>query len=182
MFYGKRIRLRGVEREDVPRFVEWMNDPEVIEGLVMFWPMSSGEEQRWFERLADREPLQKPLSIDMREGEGWRHIGSCGYHNLEWNNRAVEIGISIGDKSVWNQGYGTETVALMVQHAFETLNLNRVFLQVHANNKRAIRAYEKCGFVQEGALRQAVYKHGQYQDMLVMSILRSEWEASKQEG
>jgi RimJ/RimL family protein N-acetyltransferase len=179
MFYGKRIRLRGVEKEDIPRFVEWMNDPEVIEGLLIYWPMSTADEQRWFERLADREMVEKPLSIDMREGEGWRHIGSCGFHNIEWNNGMAEIGISIGEKSVWNQGLGTETVALMLQVGFETLNLNRVYLRVHSNNKRAIRSYEKCGFVHEGALRQAVYQHGKYQDLLFMSVLRSEWESSK---
>lgn len=179
MFYGKRIRLRGVEKDDVPRFVEWMNDPEVLEGLVIFWPMSTADEQRWFERLADRDAVEKPLSIDMRDGDGWKHIGSCGYHNFEWPNRLAEIGISIGDKSVWNQGYGTETVVLMLQHGFETLNLNRICLRVHANNKRAIRAYEKCGFVHEGALRQAVYQRGNYQDLLLMSVLRSEWESSK---
>jgi diamine N-acetyltransferase len=179
MFYGKRIRLRSVERDDIPRFVEWMNDPEVTAGLVIFWPMSSADEQRWFEALASREQLERPLSIDLRTADGWKHIGSCGYHNIEWHNRSAEIGISIGDKSAWNQGYGTETVSLMLQHGFETLNLNRIFLQVHETNQRAICSYGKCGFVHEGRLRQAVYKNGRYQDMLIMSVLRSEWESSK---
>lgn len=177
MIYSERIRLRGVEREDLPNFVVWMNDPEVIEGLLVFWPMSSVDEARWLESLGGREQAEKPLAIDARVGETWRHIGSCGFHNLEWKIREAEFGISIGDKSFWNQGYGTETVQLLLKTGFETLNLNRIYLHVNADNLRAIRAYEKCGFVHEGRLRQAVYQHGHYQDLLVMSVLRAEWDA-----
>lgn len=177
MIYGERIRLRGVEKEDLPNFVAWMNDPEVIDGLLVFWPMSSADETRWIESLGGREQVEKPLSIEARVGEAWRHIGSCGFHNFEWKIREAEFGISIGDKSFWNQGYGTETVELLLKTGFETLNLNRIYLHVNAENLRAIRAYEKCGFVHEGRLRQAVYQHGHYQDLLVMSVLRAEWDA-----
>ena len=70
---------------------------------------------------------------------------------------------------------------LLVQHGFETLNLNRVALRVFANNARAIRCYEKVGFVHEGRMRQAHYDQGEYIDILWMSILRDEWEVKKGE-
>jgi len=89
------------------------------------------------------------------------------------------VGIAIGDKSFWNKGCGTEAMGLLLRHGFDTLNLNRVFLRVHEPNKRAIRAYEKAGFIKEGCLRQAVFKNGSYQDMFIMSVLRSEWEANR---
>jgi len=89
----------------------------------------------------------------------------------------------IGDKSVWNQGLGTETISLLLKHGFETLNLNRIALKVYSDNPRARRTYEKTGFVHEGTLRQAVYKNGHYGDIELMSILRSEWDArAKEEG
>jgi RimJ/RimL family protein N-acetyltransferase len=81
----------------------------------------------------------------------------------------------LGEKDEWNQGYGTETMTLLLQHCFNTLNLNRVFLQVYAQNERAKQAYKKAGFIEEGRLREAVYKHGNYDDLIVMSALRSEW-------
>jgi RimJ/RimL family protein N-acetyltransferase len=65
-------------------------------------------------------------------------------------------------------------VRLLVKHGFETLNLNRIYLQVFANNPRAIRAYEKAGFIHEGRKRQAEFRDGQYIDVLLMSILRDE--------
>lgn len=175
MIYGKRIRLRGTERADLPKYYEWINDPEVFDGLSIFLPMSLKDEEQWLENMNQRDQAEKSLSIEMRERKGWRLIGNCGFFNIEWTNRAAEFGIMIGDKSVWNKGYGTETVGLLVQHGFETLNFNRIYLRVYSTNPRAIRSYEKAGFIREGTLRQAVYRHGAYADIHIMSILRSEW-------
>jgi RimJ/RimL family protein N-acetyltransferase len=85
----------------------------------------------------------------------------------------------VGDKTVWNQGYGSEAAKLMLQHGFENLNLHRIYLRVYENNPRAIRSYEKVGYVHEGRMRQAVYKNGKFEDVLLMSVLRSEWDAIK---
>ncbi len=181
MIYGKRIRLRAIERTDLPRCQEWLNDPEVIEGLAQIIPLSSMDEDRWFEQAMGREQAARPMAMEVRDGTDWRYIGNTGLMNLEWVPRAAELGIFIGDKSVWNKGYGTEAVELLLAHGFQTFNLNRIYLQVFANNLRARRSYEKAGFVLEGTLRQAVFRHGQYIDMLIMSILRSEW-TGRQEG
>ncbi len=180
MIYGKRIRLRGVERTDIPKSFEWINDPEVNEGLAIYLPMSMQDEEQWFERIAQRDQAEKPMAIEAREGEGWKLIGNCSVFNIEWMPRAAELGIMIGDKSVWNQGYGTETMQLLLQHGFETLNLNRIYLRVFSTNPRAISAYEKAGFVLEGILREAVYKHRIYADVHIMSVLRSEWKSNKE--
>jgi len=179
MIYGKRIRLRAIEREDLPAFVEWLNDPEVIAGLVFHVPMSLEDEGKWFEGLSNRPAEERPLCIEVKTGEGWHMIGDMGLHNIEWTQRAAEMGIMIGDKSYWNQGYGTEAMTLLLKYGFETLNLNRMYLRVYETNLRAIRAYEKAGFVHEGRLRQALYADGKYHDGLVMSVLRSEWDARK---
>jgi diamine N-acetyltransferase len=179
MIYGKRIRLRAVEREDLPKFVEWMNDPEVTTGLLLRLPLSMAEEQRWFEGLAQRPPAERVLAIEIRDGDTWRMIGTTAFHEINTVDREAEFGISIGDKSAWNQGYGAETTQLMLRHGFETLNLNRIYLHVHADNPRAIRTYEKVGYVHEGCMREAVYKRGQYHDVHIMSVLRSEWDELK---
>jgi RimJ/RimL family protein N-acetyltransferase len=95
---------------------------------------------------------------------------------MDWVNRSAEVGIFIGDKPSWNQGYGREAMRLMLKHAFETLNLNRVYLRVFAENARGIKAYEHAGFQHEGCQRQACYQEGHYQDVLMMSVLRQEWD------
>jgi len=181
IIYGKRVRLRGAERSDLEQFIKWVNDPEVTAGLTLFLPMSSVDEEKWFEAAMKRPQEEKPLVIDMKDGENWRLIGNSSYFDFDWIARAAEVGIMIGDKTVWNQGYGTEVMSLLLRHGFETLNLNRVYLRVYADNKRAIRTYEKVGFVHEGRMRQSVYKHGAYNDVLYMSVLHEEWDARKKE-
>lgn len=172
---GDRVRLRAIEREDLPRFVEWLNDPDVIQGLSIYLPLSFADEQNWFENVLKSPPAERPLAIDLRAGSDWVPVGNCGFHVIDWKNRSGELGISIGEKLYWNQGYGTEVMKLLLRHGFETLNLNRIYLRVFVNNLRAIRSYEKSGFTHEGRQRQAEFRQGQYLDVLSMSILRSEW-------
>jgi len=179
IIYGERIRLRAIEKKDVEKFHEWINDPEVTEGLSLYLPMSLRDEENWFEGLANRPQQERPLAIECRDGNGWKLIGDCGYFDLDSSAHTGEIGIMVGDKTAWNQGYGTEVMGLLLRHGFETLNLNRASLRVYAGNPRAIRAYEKAGFVLEGRLRQAVYKRGTYGDILIMSVLRTEWDAKR---
>ena len=181
IMYGKRIRLRAVEREDVQKFHEWVNDPEVTRGLMLYLPMSMRDEMDWFEGLAKRDPNQRPLAIEVRKGKAWKLIGNCGVFDIEMTYRSAELGIMIGDKAEWNKGYGSEAMTLLLRHGFETLNLNRIALRVYEENVRAVRSYEKAGFILEGRLRQAVYKHGTYDDVLLMRVLRSEWESRKKD-
>jgi RimJ/RimL family protein N-acetyltransferase len=72
-------------------------------------------------------------------------------------------------------------MSLLRRHGFETLNLNRIYLRVYADNPRARRSYEKAGFVEEGCLRESVFRHGKYGDLFIMSVLRSEWTIRKEE-
>lgn len=182
MIIGDRVRLRSAERDDVPLFHQWLNDPEVTHGLSLRLPFSLASEERWFEELAGRPASEQPLAIEIRDGDAWRLIGNSGFMDVSAIDRGAEIGLFIGDKSCWDRGYGEEVVRMLLDYGFGTLNLERVWLRVYDFNPRAIRCYEKCGFVHEGRLRRAVYKHGQYGDVLVMSVLRSEWEASRGRG
>jgi RimJ/RimL family protein N-acetyltransferase len=181
IIYGERIRLRAVEREDVKKFCIWVNDPEVTRHLTLYLPLSTVDEENWFDSLSKREQSEKPLAIEIRDGDGWKLIGNCGVFGMDTVSRVGELGIMIGEKEEWNKGYGTETMTLLLCHCFETLNLNRVYLHVYAENLRGKRAYEKAGFVEEGRLREAIYKRGKYDDVFVMSVLRSEWNLRNEE-
>jgi len=179
MIYGKRIRLRAPEREDIPHFVQWLNDPEVRFGLANYLPMSTPEEEKWFESMLSRPAAEHPLTIEIQPQGKWKAIGNISFFNIDWRVRSAEVGIFIGEKEFWNQGYGTETMQLFLKHGFETLNFNRIFLVVFENNPRAIRAYEKAGFVLEGRQRQAMFMDGEYIDVLMMSVLRRDFSSEK---
>jgi RimJ/RimL family protein N-acetyltransferase len=172
---GERIRLRAISRDDLPMFVDWLNDQDVREGLSLHYPMSVDNEQKWYDAMLQEPIDEHPLTIEIRNGDAWVTVGNCGFHKIDWRNRSAEVGIFIGEKSYWNQGYGTETMRLLLSHGFDTLNLNRIFLRVFSQNARAIRAYEKVGFKYEGLFRQAEYQKGRYIDVQFMSVLHSEW-------
>ena len=179
MLYGKRIRLRGNERSDLPKFVEWLNDPDVRSYFSMSLPISQAAEEQWFENMLKRPSEEQSLGIEIKDGDGWRLIGNCGIFDIKWRARSAEVGLFIGDKSCWNKGYGTEVMRLLLRHGFGTLNLSRIFLRVDAENLGGIRAYEKAGFVHEARLRESDFREGKYCDDLIMSVLRSEWTPEK---
>ena len=179
MLKGDRVRLRRIERSDLPGFVAWLNDPEVRRHLALVYPMSQVQEDAWFEEQLKAEPAAQPFAIEAqreRGGDGeWVLLGAIGLHLVDWRNRWAELGIFLGDKSRWGKGLGTEATRLLVRFAFDTLNLNRVFLRVYADNARAIRCYEKVGFVREGLKRQDRILDGRFGNTLVMGLLREEW-------
>jgi diamine N-acetyltransferase len=181
MIQGKRVRLRRDERADIPKFVTWLNDPEVRRYLSLMLPISMVNEEQWFENMLKLPAPEQPFAIEIRTTSpedatgAWQMIGNCSFMDVDHTALSAEVGLFIGDKSCWNKGYGTEVMRLLLHFGFQTLNLNRIFLRVDEDNQGGIRAYEKAGFVQEGRLRQAIYREGQYHDVLIMSVIRTEW-------
>jgi diamine N-acetyltransferase len=184
MIYGECIRFRAAERNDLPRFVTWLNDPEVRQNLSLQLPLSLAAEEKWFESMLQRPPSEQVMVIEIRQAEGddWLAIGNCSLMGIDWRNRSAEFGIFIGEKEQWNKGYGTAATRLMLRHGFDNLNLHRIMLRVFETNHRAIRTYEKAGYVHEGRQRQGIFLDGKYVDVLLMSVLLPEWELMKGKG
>ncbi|MDP9411100.1 MAG: GNAT family N-acetyltransferase, partial [Actinomycetota bacterium] len=105
-------------------------------------------------------------------------VGRCGLYNIDRTARHAELGIGIGEREYWGRGYGREAVGLLLDYAFRLRNLRRVWLEVHADNERGMRAYRSCGFVEEGRMREHVWLAGRYVDNVIMGVLREEWEGS----
>lgn len=176
MIYGERIRLRAIERSDLAHFVTWLNDPDVYKNLLIYLPLSQTNEENWYENILTRPMDEHPMVIEIQQKDDWLPIGNCGFIDIDWRSRSGELGIFIGEKQLWNKGYGTEAMRLLLKHGFNTLNLHRVALEVYATNLRGIRSYEKAGFIHEGGKREAIFRDGKYIDLLQMSVLRKEWE------
>ncbi|HHV81053.1 MAG TPA: GNAT family protein [bacterium] len=177
---GDKIYFRGLELDDLDKLVSWINDPEVTLFLTMGRiPLNSIREEEWVRNLYKNQN-DIVMGIVLKDGD--QLIGDIGLHKIDWVSREGTLGIMIGEKEYQNKGYGTEAVLLMLNYAFEVLNLNRIELTVFEFNKRAIRCYEKGGFTLEGRLREKIYKDGMYRDVLIMSILKDEWKDKKGEG
>jgi RimJ/RimL family protein N-acetyltransferase len=175
MITGKRVRLRAISKDDLPAFVDWLNDPEVNRNVAIYYPLPMEQEENWFKVMSTHAVEEQPLAIEIKDEKGWKLAGDMSFLNFDQHERSAEIGIFIGEKAAWNKGYGTEAMRLMVDYGFNNLNLNRIYLRVFETNPRGIRCYEKAGFQHEGRQRQAHFLDGKYVDVLMMSILKNEW-------
>lgn len=173
---GERVYLRAQERSDIPIFVRWFNDSENISFLSMRAPMSEPMEEAWFNRMIEQQG-KDAYHFTMCRLEDDQPIGTIGLFQVDTVNGSAGIGISIGEKSLWGQGLGTDAMSALLDFGFGQLRLERMWLEVDDFNARARRSYEKCGFVLEGTERHAIFKRGQFQNVHLMSILREEWSA-----
>ncbi|KEO85101.1 GNAT family N-acetyltransferase [Tumebacillus flagellatus] len=174
----KPVRLRPAEVGDVDVLYGYRLDEE-----VMYWGNGArGDIIPTRDQLVDRMRNQSPkegqtFAIEVEETEGaWRMIGTVSYSGLDQFERVATIGMLIGDRAYWGGGYGTEALEQFLYFLFRRLNLRRVDLDTHEANKRAIRCYEKAGFVIEGVRRKRRFTINGYQDQILMGLLREEWE------
>jgi RimJ/RimL family protein N-acetyltransferase len=174
MIEGKLVNLRAQEMSDLERMTRWVNDREVTRFLSVRYPWSSGTEEAWLRNRTSAPMAYGDVSFAIETKDGV-HIGGTGLHRVSPENRAAELGIMVGEKAYWSKGYGTDAVVTLAQFGFEEMNLSRIELHVFDFNERAQVAYRKCGFVEEGRMRDAHYAEGGYCDVVVMSLLRDEW-------
>lgn len=177
MLNGSRVTLRAIERDDLPRLLSFNNDVavELAGGGDPPWPQSFARLAADYERNASgggRDGGKDGANFAIEAGGVV--IGICGLFHVDPVGRTAELGITIGDKTYWGQGYGREAVGMLVDYAFRLLNLQRVYLRVHGRNERAIRAYRVGGFIEEGRLRRHVWSDGAYDDLVYMGVLRDD--------
>ena len=178
MLRGRRILLRSITRDDLPRMCAFNNDldVELAGGGDPPMPQSLERLQAEFDRDASsggRNDGAFVIEVDDIV------IGQVVLFNFDHTAHTCTLGITIGDRRYWGQGYGREAVTMIVEYAFLMRNVHKVWLQVNGKNLRAQRAYAACGFVEEGRQRQQVWSNGEYDDLVCMGILRSEWEAHR---
>jgi len=182
LFSGGLVRLRAIEREDIPRFLRWFNDPEFVLLLHQYEPLSREAEEEWFERNIARAPPGEEYLFAIETLEGGVHIGNLGLHSVNWIDRRAVVGIGLGERDYWGKGYGTDALNILVRFAFDRLNLHKLFLYVNEQNPRAIRSYEKAGFRREGLYRDQTYLYGHYENVFMMALLQSDWREGQRAG
>jgi RimJ/RimL family protein N-acetyltransferase len=174
---GMQVVLRRHVPGNLKAFERWYSDPDVAR-LTRYQdgPMRRDEIERFF---TARVVGPDSLALAVHVKSSGRLVGTCAFSQLDADNGSALYHITIGEKDVWGRGYGTEATRLMLAHAFDTLGLHRIALSVFEFNTRAIRSYRRCGFQLEGRAREAIWREGRWWDEISMSILQSDWEATR---
>jgi RimJ/RimL family protein N-acetyltransferase len=182
MLKGKKVFLRPVRRADIQYFLKWFNDPEVIQYLTIYLPMTEMAEEKWIEELGNNPSTRVGNNlnkinfvIEALAPNTNQLIGSIGLHAINQKDQTAEFGIAIGEKDYWSRGFGTEAAQLIIDYGFQQLNLHRISSSVFAFNERSLKLHAKVGFKEEGRLRKEVFKNGQFEDRVLFGILREEW-------
>lgn len=170
---GKQVILRGASVTDASdEYLSWINDAETTRGLVSGLFPSTMEELKTYLEESTRNKDSIMFAIcDVNSG---RHIGNIKLDQFDWVSRTCELGILIGDANSRGKGIGKEVCRLVLEYAFDQLNIRKVFLAVFANNPGAKKLYENLGFQEEGCLRKHVWREGQYMDLHQMGIFKDE--------
>jgi ribosomal-protein-alanine N-acetyltransferase len=167
-FHHDGYGLRKPERRDAERLFTLKNDAATARLLAGFNTGYTHEEiEAWIARHGTAEHDIVWVIVDRTD----RCVGHMGLYGLDQRVRSAEFGILVGPDSR-RRGLGEACLRYALDFAWESLNLQRVSLQVLATNHAAIRLYERVGFVLEGILRRAQYKDGQYLDVRLMAVLR----------
>lgn len=179
ILWGEKAGIRSLRPGDAGALHRFMSDPEVAH--LLFEEKSGAvpgalalAASIWLASLTFRPEW---AILDERQ----RFIGVVRLWRISDRNRSAMLTIFIGERSHWGQGYGSDALRLVLREAFGPLDLHRVELHVFDFNRRAIRSYEKVGFVQEGVRRQALLRGTRYHDILVMGITREEFAARERE-
>jgi RimJ/RimL family protein N-acetyltransferase len=175
-FSGRLVRLTAQDPEkDAETVAAWNRDSAYMR-LLEVDPVVPPKIKAW------RERFEHPLSdrfypFGVRTLADNLLIGFVVVMRVSHSNGEAWVGIGMGNPEYQGKGYGTDAMNLALRFAFQELNLHRVSLDALATNARAVRSYEKCGFVHEGAMRGAELRDGKRDDIVTMGILRWEWEA-----
>jgi RimJ/RimL family protein N-acetyltransferase len=172
MLAGKIVRLRAIEPADYPLLRDWLNDSDVM----LYWGRPGNTVS--LADVAQREGQEaargnsKKFIVETLEGKA---IGQIDYYDLDWQARSAWVSILIADPQFWGGGFGTDAMRTLLHYLFEQMGLHRVALTAHESNERAIRSYEKNGFLKEGTLRDWAFYDGRWVNGIIMSVLATDF-------
>lgn len=170
---GNKIYLRAPEPGDEKLYSLSQNHPEPRENLFYALPTSVGTHR---EKILQLETDPNTIQFTICTKNPDKPVGNTSLIRIDWVGRMAIYYIAIAESANWSKGFGLVTTQLMVEYAFDTLNLNRLQLHVFTGNQRAVKVYQKVGFKIEGTLKQAMYHQRMYCDFYVMGILANDWE------
>lgn len=172
---GQDIYLRPMDAGDTDNIIRWRNTDRVRRNFIYQKPFTREGHENWIRTMIEPGKAIQFI-ICMKEND--RPVGSVYLRDIDRNHNRAEYGIFIGEEDASGKGYGTQAAEIMIRYAFEEEKLHKVMLRVLAENKPAIKSYEKAGFEREAYLRDEVFLEGCYKDVIYMAAIRGGEEKS----
>lgn len=169
---GEKVYLSPVNSGDIEIFAKWMNDFGITDYTLRSHNLYSLECEKEWVAIATSG---KSYIFSIVKLENDELIGTIEIANVDHVNRTASLGILIGESEERSKGYGREALNLVIEFAFNYLNLHSINLRVLADNERAKKCYTNVGFKEIGRERECRFVGGKYHDIIHMDILDSEF-------
>ncbi len=165
---GDKVRLSHLGIEFVSdRYVDWMNDYEVVKFTESRFSHHTHQTIEQFVRNVESATTSLAWAIFVQS----EHIGNIKLGPVNWRHSYADIGVIIGSKAHWGHGYATESLQLVVDWAFRNVHLHKLTSGFYDGNNASVRAFEKAGFSIEARQSSHYYFEGEYIDRLAMAII-----------
>ena len=168
------IRLRELERGDIPVINRWRQNRALTATIgAPHRHIGIEVDERWFEAYLQRRGTDVRCAV-CTDGVP-ELVGLTSLTGIDPIHKHAEYHMLLGDRAEHGRGLGTFATREMVRHAFQDLNLHRVYVYILDSNPAARRMCEKAGFQLEGTMREAAFKDGHYHDVHLLGVLQSEF-------
>ena len=156
-------------------YISWLNDPEVNRYLETgCFPIDMKKLEDYISDTSSEEIFLAIIDKKLN-----KHIGNIRLHSIDFRNGLAELGIMIGDRLSWGNGYAREAISVVLNHVFRKLNVRKITLGLVTENIGALTLYQKIGFQKEGVFREHHYYEGSYRDIIRMAIFQRDWLCQK---
>jgi len=177
MYNGKLVRLRALEKSDLDEVMRFYNTLELRRLLGPPIVRSKKYVEEWLEQISLWNPWSDGhLVLAIEERETDEFLGVARIEDIKLPHNRAEIGVSIYDPSKRGKGLGTDAILVTLWIGFNILGLHSIYLDTMEDNERSIHVYEKIGFKKVGILRETEYIDGSHKGLLIMDILRTEFQ------
>lgn len=175
---GERVELRAVRESDLACFAEWWNDPKLglLQSMLALPVPQANQIERFREWSANKDRSSAAFSVVRRADQTL--LGQVALTEINVLPRNATFAIMIAPE-FQGAGYGTDTTRTALRWGFGELDLHRIGLSTFSFNTRAIAAYQRAGFTEEGRRREVIPHDGHRYDEVIMGILRREWEGTQ---
>ena len=179
LFETERVRLAPPDPDhDAAVESAWTHDTDFWRqiGAIPARPLAPAQVKKKYEAIEKDGDKQFYFAVRAREADGpGRLLGFARIFSIDWLHGSALMSLGIGAPADRGQGYGTETMGLLLNYAFNELGLNRLAAMAVEDNPGAIRFLERFGFELEVRRRQAVRRDNRYFDVLLYGLLRAQW-------
>lgn len=165
-----QVSIRKFEKKDIKNKVKWINNPLNNTYLHYEIPLEIEKTEKWFKENKNREDRYDAIiEVDNTP------VGLIGLLSIDRINKKAEYYVTLGERDYLGKGIAAKASRILLNYAFQQLELNRIYLYTETDNLAAVKSYERIGFKREGIIRKDLFSKGRFVDRYVYGITKNDF-------